>query len=61
VFKGVMVTLTVEAELVAPRSSVTVSEKVRMVELATAGAVKVGCEAVELLSVTAGPAVCVQA
>src|SRR5690349_5482342 len=57
---GFTVTVTVEAALDAPRLSVTTREKVRVVALATVGAVNVGCEAVALLSVTAVPAVCDQ-
>ena len=52
------VTLTVAAGLVAPRLSVTTSEKVSVVVVATVGAGKVGCEVVPLESVTVGvPAV----
>ena len=58
---GLTLMLTAAAGLVAPRLSVTVSEKVSVVAVATPGAVKVGCATVPLDSVTALPAVCVQA
>jgi hypothetical protein len=50
--------LTTAAGLVAPRLSVTTSEKVNVAAVATVGAGKVGCEVVPLVSVTVGvPAV----
>ena len=58
---GFTVTLTVDAALAAPRLSVTISENVNVVAVATDGAVKVGCETAALLSETAVPAVWVQA
>ena len=59
---GFTITLTVEAALVAPRLSVTTSEKVNVVAVATVGAANVGMAAVALVSVMAGaPAVCVHA
>jgi MoxR-like ATPase len=54
---GFTVTVIVEAGLAEPRLSVTTSENVRAVALATVGAGNVGCEVVVLLSVTAAPAV----
>src|SRR3989442_11959511 len=54
------VTVVVAAALVT-RPSLTVTEKVRRVVVVTCGAVKSGEAAVALLSVTAGPPVCVQA
>jgi hypothetical protein len=58
---GFTVTLTVEAALGAPSSSVTTSENVSVAAVVTVGAVNVGCEALALDKVTAVPAVCVQA
>ena len=58
---GFTVMITVEAALTAPRLSVTTSENVRLVAATTVGAVKPGCAAVALESVTVTPAVCVQA
>jgi hypothetical protein len=59
---GFTTTLTVEAALVAPRLSVTTSEKVSVEAAATVGATNVGRALAPLASVTAGvPAVCVHA
>ena len=59
---GLIDTVTVAGALATPTPSVTTSENVNVVSVLTAGAVKVGAEAVVLESVTAGePAVCVQA
>ena len=58
---GFTATLTLDAGLVAPRLSVTVSEKINVVATATDGAVNVGCDTVLLESVTAAPETWVQA
>ena len=52
-------TVTVSVSLFVP--SLTVSEKVRAVELLTDGAMNVGVAEAASSSATVGPAVCVQA
>lgn len=58
---GLTEMFTVEAALAAPRLSVTTRENVSVVATAALGAVNVGWATVVLESVTALPAVCVQA